>query len=161
MEFYMKLPRNWKEKAMFIFIVSFISVNIIGPIISLWEMGWSVANYLKVLHVLPFIWIAVILVVLLAEKPATFLKEKITHKDDSFKTQIWINTLCNVFIISALMTIIGSAIGQRSIPMHTLKNFFEIWSRNFGLALLIEGLIAQPIARLFMQHYHLKTDRAQ
>ena len=69
MEFYMKLPRNWKEKAMFMFIVSFISVNIIGPIISLWEMGWSMANYLKVLHVLPFIWIAVILVLAVESAP--------------------------------------------------------------------------------------------
>lgn len=157
----MKPPRNWKEKAIFMFIVSFISVNFIGPIISLWEMGWSFSNYIKVLHVLPFIWIAVIIVVLLAEKPATILKEHITHTDDSFKTQIWINTLCNVFIISALMTLIGSAIGQRSIPVHTLKNFFEIWPRNFGLALLIEGIIAQPVARLFMQHYHVKIDKAQ
>ncbi|QNQ83222.1 hypothetical protein FP435_01625 [Lactobacillus sp. PV037] len=62
MEFYMKLPRNWKEKAIFMLIVSFISVNIIGPIISLWEMGWSVKNYLKVLHILPFIWVAVIFI---------------------------------------------------------------------------------------------------
>lgn len=158
MDFYMKLPRNLKEKMLFMLIVSLISVNIIGPVISMCEMGFSWAHYLTVLPILPFIWIAVIITVLIAEKPATYLKEKITDKDDSFNTQILINTLCNVFIISALMTILGSWIGQRHIPVETFRHFFMIWPRNFGIALVIEAFIAQPIARKVMFLLHTRTD---
>lgn len=159
MDFYMKLPRNLKEKMLFMLIVSLISVNTIGPIISMCELGFSWHSYLSVLPVLPFIWLSVIVVVLLAEKPATYLKEKITDKDDSFNTQITINILCNVIIISALMTVLGSWIGQRQIPVETLRHFFIIWPRNFGIALVVEGLIAQPIARKVLFLLHTRTDK--
>lgn len=159
MDFYMKLPRNLKEKMLFMLIVSLISVNIIGPVISMCEIGFSWVHYLTTLSILPFIWIAVIISVLIAEKPATYLQEKITAKDDSFNTQITINILCNVIIISALMTILGSWIGQRYLPVETLHNFFIIWPRNFGIALVIEALIAQPIARKILFLIHTKIDK--
>ncbi|MBD5430099.1 MAG: hypothetical protein HDR40_08500 [Lactobacillus sp.] len=159
MDFYMKLPRNLKEKLLFMLIVSLISVNIIGPIISMCEIGFSWNNYLSVLPVLPFIWVAVVITVLIAEKPATYLQEKITDKNDSFNTQITINILCNVIIISALMTILGSWIGQKHLPVETLHKFFIIWPRNFGIALVIETLIAQPIARKILFLIHTKIDK--
>ncbi|WP_290627492.1 hypothetical protein [Lactobacillus sp.] len=155
----MKLPRNLKEKLLFMLIVSLISVNIIGPIISMCEIGFSWNNYLSVLPVLPFIWVAVVITVLIAEKPATYLQEKITDKNDSFNTQITINILCNVIIISALMTILGSWIGQKHLPVETLHKFFIIWPRNFGIALVIETLIAQPIARKILFLIHTKIDK--
>lgn len=154
MEFYMKLPRNAKEKAIFMLIVSLISVNIIGPVISMCEIGFNWQNYRNTLMILPIIWIAVIASVLIAEKPANFFQQKITDKDDSFNSQIIVNTICNVLIISAIMTIVGSWIGQRSIPMHTIHQFGQIWPRNFGIALAIEALVAQPIARQVMVLIH-------
>lgn len=39
MEFYMKLPRNKKEFALFMAIISIISVNIIAPLITCFEVG--------------------------------------------------------------------------------------------------------------------------
>ena len=154
MEFYLKLPKNAKEKVLFMLIVSLISVNIIGPVISICEIGFSWNNYRNTLVMLPFIWIAVIISVLIAERPATYFRQKITDKDDSFNSQIIVNTICNVLIISAIMTIVGSWIGQHTISMQTIYKLGQIWSRNFGIALAIEALIAQPIARQVMILIH-------
>jgi hypothetical protein len=40
MEFHMKLPRNKKEFALFMAVISIISVNIIAPLITCFEMGF-------------------------------------------------------------------------------------------------------------------------
>lgn len=40
MDFYMRLPRNGKEFALFLAIVSIISVNIIAPLITFFEAGF-------------------------------------------------------------------------------------------------------------------------
>jgi len=40
MEFYMKLPRNKKEFTLFMMVISIISVNIIAPLISCFEVGF-------------------------------------------------------------------------------------------------------------------------
>lgn len=34
MEFYMKLPRNKKEASLFLLVISILSVNIIGPLVT-------------------------------------------------------------------------------------------------------------------------------
>lgn len=41
MEYYLKLPRNKKETAIFMGIISLISVNIIAPLITCFEIGFS------------------------------------------------------------------------------------------------------------------------
>ncbi|MGN0674547.1 MAG: hypothetical protein ACI4KG_02250, partial [Oscillospiraceae bacterium] len=70
MEFYMKLPRNKKEFAIFIAIVSVISVNIIAPLITCFEIGFSLEVWKASLSVIPFIWLSVIALVLLTYIPA-------------------------------------------------------------------------------------------
>lgn len=40
MDFYMKLPRSKKEFALFMAIISIISVNIIAPLITCFELGF-------------------------------------------------------------------------------------------------------------------------
>ena len=55
MEFYMKLPRSKKEFALFMGIVSIISVNIIAPLITFFEAGFHLYVYRDVLIVLPLI----------------------------------------------------------------------------------------------------------
>lgn len=41
MDFYMRLPRDHREFALFLLIVSLISVNLIAPLISMFELGFS------------------------------------------------------------------------------------------------------------------------
>ncbi|MDT9605176.1 hypothetical protein [Lactobacillus johnsonii] len=45
----MKLPRNLKEKALYLAIFSLIFVNSIGPIISMMEIEFSIKHYFYVL----------------------------------------------------------------------------------------------------------------
>ena len=49
----MKLPRSKKEFALFMGIVSIISVNIIAPLITFFEAGFHLYVYRDVLIVLP------------------------------------------------------------------------------------------------------------
>ncbi|AJY60886.1 hypothetical protein DM473_02170 [Lactobacillus helveticus] len=154
---YMQLPHNVHETMIFMGIVSIISVNIITPLISMFETSFSWHNYLMTLSIIPFMWMAVIIIVLLAQKPAIVLKNQFVDKHDSFGAQITVNILCNVIIISVIMTIIGTWIGQRQISFAPFYTYFNNWPRNFGIAFAVEALIAQPIARkvLLFKHIHL------
>ena len=158
MEFYTKLPRNKREFVIFMAIVSIISVNIIGPIISCFQTGFSLDAYLNVLPILPFIWICVVALVLITKKPAEYMKSKIVNQEDSFNAHIIVNILCTVFMMSIVLTIVGEWIGSGQITMHPIENFIYNWPRNFAVAFAVELFIAQPIARFAMMKLHQAID---
>ena len=56
MEFYMKLPRNKKEFVLFLMVISIISVNIIAPLITCFEVGFSMAVWGDVFTVIPYLY---------------------------------------------------------------------------------------------------------
>ena len=154
----MKLPRGKGEFALFIAVISVLSVNIIAPLITCLEVGFHIAVWLDVLTVLPFIWLAVVALVILTYRPAEWLTRKIVSEGDSFRAVITINILCTVFLLSIFLTIVGTWIGTRHISTEPLLRFFHIWPRNFGISLGVELLIAQPIARFVMLKYHQRAD---
>ncbi|MBB1128216.1 hypothetical protein [Limosilactobacillus balticus] len=156
-DFYLKLPQNRNEFVLFLLIVSIVSVNIIAPIIGMLETGFTIQHYKQVLAVIPEMWLSIIIVVLLASKPASFLKKSIVSEKDSFNTQITINILCNVLIVSAVMTMIGTWIGQQQVFTLPLHTYFNNWPRNFAIAFVVEAVIAQPIARQVLLYHHLKA----
>ncbi|MDD3193630.1 MAG: hypothetical protein PHE47_07265 [Oscillospiraceae bacterium] len=159
MEFYQKLPRNKKEFALFIAIVSILSVNIIAPLITCFEVGFHLYVWADVLQILPFIWISVVALVLLTYSPAEWLTGKIVDKTDSFGAQITVNILCTVFLMSIFLTVIGSWIGTRQITLEPIRLFFYKWPRNFAISFAVESLIAQPIARQVFFLLHKKADQ--
>ena len=159
MDFYMKLPRNKKEFILFMIIISIISVNIIAPLITCFEIGFYLSVWFKVIKIIPFIWFSVILIVLITYIPSEKLTHKILNKDDSFNSHIIVNTLFSVFFISIFMTIIGTWIATCSINLNPIYNFFYKWPRNFSISLFIELLIAQPIARFIIYRLHLFLDK--
>ena len=63
MEFYMKLPRNKKEFALFLAIISIISVNIIAPLITCFEIGFSFKVWANTFKVMPLIWVCGVILV--------------------------------------------------------------------------------------------------
>ena len=73
MDFYMKLPRNKKEFSLFMAIISIISVNIIAPLITFFEVGFHMYIWADTIKVIPFIWVTVIALVLITYKPAEWL----------------------------------------------------------------------------------------
>lgn len=155
MDFFMKLPRNKKKFALFMAIISILSVNIIAPLITCFERGFSLCVWAETLPVIPFIWISVIALVIATYKPVEWLVSKHLHKDDSFNAQITVNILYTVFLLSIFLTIIGTWIGTRHISLDPFKTFFYKWPRNFTISLLVESCIAQPIARFVMLKLHL------
>ena len=139
-------------------VISIISVNIIAPLITCFETGFSFQSWINALKGIPFIWIAVIFTVLITHKPAELLTNKIVSKEDSFNSQVTINILCTVLMMSVILTIVGTWIGTREVSFFPIKNFFFIWPRNFAIAFAVEVLIAQPIARTVMVKYHKLVD---
>jgi hypothetical protein len=135
-------------------IISVISVNIIAPLITCFEMGFHLSIWRNTLTIIPFVWLSVIALVLLTYKPAEWLTSKFVEKNDSFGSHIIINILCTTFLMSIFLTVIGTWIGTRSISIEPIKLFFYKWPRNFAISFFVESCIAQPIARLFMARIH-------
>lgn len=159
MDFFMKLPRDKKEFALFIAVISIISVNIIAPLITCFEAGFRWEVWGDALKVLPFIWLCVIALVLLTYKPAEWMTARIIEKDDSFNAHIVVNILCTVFLMSIFLTVIGTWIGSRQITMEPINLFFHKWPRNFAISFGVEACIAQPIARFVMLKLHQRKDK--
>lgn len=156
----MKLPRSKREFALFMAIISILSVNTIAPLITGFEQGFSFGMWSDVLKVIPFIWLCVVALVLLTYKPAEWMTGKIVHKDDSFNAHILANIMCTVFLMSIFLTVIGTWIGSRHISMEPIRLFFYKWPRNFAISFAVEGLFAQPIARAVLYRLHLSADSA-
>ena len=154
MDFYMRLPRNGKEFVLFMAIVSLVSVNIIAPLITCFEVGFHLRTWALALSVLPFIWLSVIALVLLTYKPAARLTKKIIAKDDSFNAHIIVNILCTGLMMSVVLTVVGTWIGSQQISLDPITHFFYKWPRNFAISFAVELLVAQPIARFVMLKLH-------
>ena len=158
MDFYMKLPRNKKEFVLFMAVISIISVNIIAPIITFFEVGFRLSIWVDTLKVIPFIWITVIALVLLTYKPAEWLTSRVVKEGDSFGAHILINILFSVLFMSVFLTVFGTWIGSRHISMEPIRMFFFKWPRNFSISFFIEACIAQPIARFVILKLHQQKD---
>jgi hypothetical protein len=159
MDYYMKLPRGKKEFALFLLIISIISVNIIAPLITCFEIGFHMYVWADVIKKIPYIWICVIALVLITYKPAEWLTAKIVAEGDSFNSHITINILCTVFLMSIFMTVIGTWIGNSQVSIDAIQMFFYKWPRNIAISFAVEALVAQPIARLIMLKIHLSNDK--
>jgi hypothetical protein len=154
----MKLPRNKKEFALFMAVISIISVNIIAPLITCFEVGFHMYVWADAIKIIPFIWICVIALVLITYKPAEWLTSRIVEEGDSFSSHIVINILCTVFLMSIFLTVIGTWMGNRQVNMEPIRMFFYKWPRNFAISFAIESCIAQPIARAVMLKMHQIKD---
>lgn len=159
MDFYMKLPRNKKEFALFMGVISILSVNIIAPLITCFEAGFHLDVWADVLSILPIIWLSVIIIVLITYIPAEKLTARIVSKEDSFNSHIIVNILCSVLLMSVFLTVIGTWIGTRSVTLEPIKMFFYKWPRNFAISFFVELCIAQPIARFIILKLHLAKDK--
>lgn len=152
-----RLPRNGKEFALFLGIISVLSVNIIAPLIMGFEFGFKKEVYFITLKVIPFMWIIVVLLeTLIVSRVVEKLVEKFTEPTDGFNARILFNILFSVTILSMLLTVIGTWVGMRQISMEPIHTFFYKWPRNFFIAFWVEALIAQPIARFAMKKLHTK-----
>lgn len=161
MEFHMKLPRSKGEFAIFIVIISVLSVNIIAPLITCFEMGFSLSAWRIALSVIPYIWVSVVLFVLVTFKPAEWMTRQIVDPNDSFRTQTLVNIMCTVLLMSILLTVVGTWIGTQRVTLDPIRTFFHKWPRNFSISFAVEALFAQPIARWVLWKRHQRIDKKQ
>ncbi|MDR7315499.1 hypothetical protein [Brevibacillus nitrificans] len=155
-----RLPRNGKEGILFLLIISIISVNTIAPIIVGLERGFSKETYLETLRILPFMWIIVVLSVRLIAGPIVGkLLPKFVGQTDGFNARVLFTILLNVTVLSLWLSIIGTWVGMREVSLVPFERFLHVWPRNFGIALWIELLFAQPIARFVMKKLHDRQAR--
>ncbi|EDN8189329.1 hypothetical protein GSY37_15095 [Listeria monocytogenes] len=159
MDFYMKLPRNKVEFALFLAIISILSVNIIAPLITCFEIGFSIENWIQTFEIMPFIWIVVVVLVLLTHTPASKVTNQLIAKEDSFNAHMIVSCLVNVVMMSAILTVVASWIGMKMISWAPIEQFFYKWPRNFAVSFLVEVGIAQPIARFVLLKKHMQEDK--
>ena len=157
----MRLPRDKREFALFMAVISIISVNIIAPLITCFEAGFHMYVWAEAFKIMPFIWISVICLVIITFKPAEWMTSKIVEKDDSFNSHSVINILCTVFLMSIFLTVIGTWIGTGKISIDPINMFFYKWPRNFAISFAVELCIAQPIARAVMVKIHQIKDKQE
>jgi len=154
LEFQQRLPQNLRETVLFMAIISVISVNIIAPIITGLEVGFSFNHWAMVLHQMPLLWVSVIILVVLTQQPAGKLASYFLDRQSSFRSAMLITAMCNVFLMSLVLTILGTWIGMGQVTLDPVVHFFAKWPRNFTIALIVEAFVAQPIARSVMALVH-------
>jgi len=109
---------------------------------------------------LPFIWIAVMLLMtLIVGRIADAFVKKYTEPTDSFYTKIVFNIIACVLMMSASMTLIGPTIGHilaGNLSMEVVYAWPACWPVNFCVAFWVEMLVAQPAARCIMKRKHIR-----
>ena len=133
-------------------------MNVIPLLISGLTVGFGLATWAGVLRVLPLLWVAVVAVVLATTKLARALTGRLVRPGDSFHAHVVVSTLCSVFLMSLVLTIVGTWIGTWRISAEPVTHFADLWPRNFTIAFFVEALLAQPVARLVMRRYHRHVD---
>ena len=113
---------------------------------------------METLNIIPFIWIVVIALVAITHKPTELLAKKIITTNSEFEAHMIINTLITVFMMSMVLTVLGTWIGTRTISLEPFHRFIDIWPRNFMISFLVESIVAQPIARKTMEVYHIRIE---
>lgn len=150
-----RLPQSKKEGFLYGSIICVITVIVmlmlnIGTVFG----GFPKEAILAIIKLLPIIWcVAMLLENFVVGKIANKLVEKFSEKTDGFNSHILFNILFCVTGMSAIMTIVGSLIGN-GLSLEPFRTFFSHWPRNFCVAFWCEILLAQPTARFVMKAIH-------
>ena len=155
-----RLPKNGKEGALFGAIICTLSVLLIGSInIILAAGGFNKDVAMNMLITLPIIWVIVMIIEPVAiGRFAEFLSSKFISPTDGFAARIMFRTIFTVLGMSFTMTIIGDIVGN-GFRTNFVSHFLQTWPRNFLIALFLESVVIQPIARLVMVKMHAAQDR--
>ena len=155
-----RLPKNGKEGALYGAIIVTLSVLTIGSInMILAAGGFNKDVAIDMLITLPIIWVIVMIIEPVAiGRFAEFLSSKFITPTDGFAARIMFRTIFTVLGMSVTMTIIGDLIGN-GFSTDIFAHFIQIWPRNFVIALFLESIVIQPIARLVMVKIHAAQDR--
>lgn len=158
MRYYMRLPRGKREFCLFMAIVSILSVNIIAPLITCFETGFSLETWRAALSVIPCVWLVVVACVLVTYRPAEWVTARFLDDGDGYNAHILVNIFATVLMMSVILTIVAPWIAAGHVSMEPIEDFFVRWPRNFAISFAVEAVVAQPIARAVMNRLHLVLD---
>lgn len=154
-----RLPRNGKEGLLYGVIIAGVTSILMATMnISISMGALSKASIVTSLKSWPAVFIIVMLIEsLFVGKIAEKLVGIFTSPTDGFNANILFRTFFTAIGMSLTMTIVGTILGS-GFSMEVLKHFPGAWPRNLGVALLLELIIVQPIARKVMVIIHESQD---
>ena len=153
-----RLPQTPGEGLLYGVIICSVTVIMMTSLnISLNFTGPGTELFLTILKALPVFFIIAMAVERFIVHPLVEkLVQKFAGKEDSFNAHILFTVFFTVIGMSLIMTVIGDFIGHGfNLNPHIFQRFLENWPRNFGLVLLFELIIAQPLGRFAMTRLHL------
>ncbi len=161
-----RLPQNNKEGLLYGVVIAGITALLMCAINIC--LGAGVVNggvIISILYSFPlFFVLAMLLEHFVAGRFAEFMCKKFGGKTDGFNARILFRILFTVLAMSFLMTWLGLIYGELlsigTVTTAVFTDFLLAWPRNFFLALWIEILIAQPLARKVMRTLHARKERS-
>lgn len=149
-----RLPRNSKEGLVYGLTISVITVSLMVLLNIGTEKGITTETILIMLKTIPiFIVLAMLIETFLVGRISSKLVDCFTEPSDSFNTKILFNILFCVTGMSIIFTLIGTMLST-GFNKDLIYNFLIHWPRNFCIAMWIEILLAQPLARAIMTKIH-------
>ncbi len=104
--------------------------------------------------------IAMILEIFIVGKIADKLVNVFSSSKDCLNAHILFRTFFTVIGMSIIMTIVGGSLAN-GFSLEVIKEFLICWPRNFCVAIFLELLIVQPIARNVMRTMHEIQEKNQ
>lgn len=149
-----RLPKNNKEGLIYGLTISIVTVTLMVLLNIGTEKGINKDSLIIMLKSIPiFIILAMLIETFLIGRLSSKLVDIFTEPSDGFNTKILFNILLCVTGMSITFTLIGTIINT-GISQELIENFLKHWPRNFCIALWIEMLLAQPLARNIMKQIH-------
>ena len=159
-----RLPQNQKEGLLYGVVIAGITALLmcaINIILGAGRVDGGVIISILYSFLLFFV-LAMLMEHFVAGKFAEFMCKKFGGQTDGFNARILFRILFTVLVMSFGMTwlglIYGELISTGTVTTEIFTDFLLAWPRNFFLALWIEILIVQPIARKVMRTVHAKKE---
>ena len=111
------------------------SVNAIAPLITCFGAVFQLNAGADAIRAAPFIWLSVIALVLLTDKPAEWRIMRMIKESDGFGAHIMVNILCFVCLTSIFLTVIGTWIGAAK----------SAWSHSACFSINGSGILRVPL----------------
>lgn len=153
------MPRNGKEGLLYGGVICAMTCIFMATInISIAMGGVSKEAIVISAKSLPLVYLVAMLIeTFIVGRIADQLTGVFCLKTDSLNAHIMFRTFFTVIGMSIIMTNVGAGIGN-GFNMELIKHFPLAWPRNFCIALFLELLIVQPIARKMMRTIHSKQE---
>lgn len=156
-----RLPHNAKEGLLYGGVICAITALLMATFNIYLQVGaFNATFFMTVLKAYPlFFTIALVLEMSVMHHLVERLVKRYTIETDSFNAVILFTIFFTVIGMSCLMTLIGDVVGHGfSIEQGIIGRFLVAWPRNFSLVLIIEIVLAQPVARKVMAVKHRKRE---